>query len=139
MLKGLDTPVVFPVTSTLRHADYRVTVRIDRPGPDAVPPVFVSGPDEQTASKSLMTALEGVAPGASSPLLVSGIHHTQAWRRGNTMFVRSRATLVSPSWSGQASGDGYTAYQMLYAPVLMFSRQGALVNARIGVGEGAQH
>lgn len=131
MLKGLDTPVVFPVTSTLQHADYRVTVRIDRMGPDAVPPTFLPGPDEQTASKSLMAALEGVAPSASHMLTISGVNHVQAWRSGNTMYVRSRATLVSPSWSGQASGDGYNAYQMSYAPALLFSSDGTLVNARV--------
>lgn len=131
MLKGLDTPVVFPVTSTLQHADYRVTVRIDRMGPDAVPPTFLPGPDEQTASKSLMAALDGVAPSAAHTLIVSGVNHVQAWRSGNTMYVRSRATLVSPSWSGQASGDGYTAYQMPYAPALLFSSDGKLVNARV--------
>lgn len=138
MLQGLNTPVVFPITSTLQHSDYRVTVQIDRMGPDAVPPVFVSGPDEQTASKSLMAALEGVTPASSHVLTISGISHTQAWRSGNTMFVRSRATLVSPSWSGQASGDGYTAYQMPYAPALLFSLNGALVNARVS-DQGSRH
>lgn len=131
MLKGLDTPVVFPITSTLQHADYRVTVQIDRMGPNATPPVFLRGPDERTASEPLMAALEGVTPAASHNLTVSGIGHVQAWRSGNTMFVRSRATLVSPAWSGQASGDGYTAYQMPYAPALLFSSGGALVNARV--------
>lgn len=138
LLKGLDTPVVFPITSTLQHADYRVTVQVDHQGPNAAPPVFLRGPDEQTASKALMAALEGVAPSGSHVLKISGLNHVQAWRLGTTMFVRSRATMVSPSWSGQASGDGYTAYQMSYAPALLFSSGGELVNARVN-DQGGKH
>ncbi len=131
MLKGSSTPLIFPLTTTVNKADYRVTVRLSRPGPLAKPPVFVPGPDEKTASASLVEALQGITPKGADPLSVSGISNTQAWRHGNTLYVRTRGTLVSPGWDSQGSADGYTAYQLPFTPDLLVSESGRIVNVRI--------
>ncbi len=54
--------------------------------------------------------------------------NAQAWVNGETLYLRTRLTLLSPSWvATMTSADGTKAYELLNTSTLLVSDNGKLV------------
>ncbi len=129
-LKGLNTPVMITLIPAQRAVDYRVDMRLPIMGPNAVAlPNSVGLPHK--ANSELLTILDGVAPKGGMRLHAYGAQ-MQAWARGNTMFIRSRDTVLSPSWQAtMASPDGMHVYEMQRTPVVLVSVDGNVRSVKL--------
>lgn len=129
MLKGLSTPVMVTLLSGQAQIDYRMDFRVPKMGPDAKPQIQ-SQPNVETPQ--LLSVLDGIPPKGSSALQVSN-PNMQAWAIGNQLYIRTRMTVISPSWvSSMQSGDGTHAYQMPKAAVILAMQNGQIQKINIG-------
>src|SRR5262249_43314318 len=97
-------------------------------GPNASP-VMSGVPD--TANPQLLQFLDGVAPAGSQILQVDG-GDCQAWLYNGQLFLRTRLTVLSPSWiATMSSPDGTNVYQVPKAPVVLASSRGQMVQLHI--------
>lgn len=129
-LKKLNTPVMLTLVPGQKAVDYRVDLRVQGYGPNALSiPTGDSLPP--TEHESMLSILDGVAPKGSTELQASG-GNAQIWTVGNTMFVRTRLTVLSPGWlSTISSADGMRVYKMSRAPVLLVSEHGKIKQLKI--------
>ena len=132
-LKGLSTPVMMTLIPGQKSVDYRVDLRIPGIGPNAVS----TGNDlATTSSPELLNVLNGVPPAKSTTLNVLG-GDAQAWRVNDTLYIRTRMTVISPGWVARmTSGDGTNAYQLPISPVVLALDNGATVSLRIEEQQG---
>lgn len=125
-LQGLPTPVMITLVPGQKAIDYRVDLRIQGFGPNAKHLPTGSGLPS-SASPVLLGVLDGVPPPGSSPLQVVG-GNAQAWVNGETLYLRTRLTLLSPSWiATMTSADGTKAYELISTSTLLVSDNGKLV------------
>jgi len=129
-LRKLNTPVMLTLVPGQKAVDYRVDLRIQGYGPNALAiPTGDSLPP--TEHDALLSLLDGVAPAGSTELQALG-GNAQIWVQANMMFVRTRLNLLSPGWiSTMSSADGMRVYKMTRAPVLLVSDRGKLKQLRI--------
>lgn len=130
MLKGLDTPVMVTLMPGQSNVDYRVDLRVPGLGPDAKP--NTSGLPA-TSNPQLINFLDGVAPNGAHALVVQGDgNQSQAWLYGKKLYLRTRATVLSPGWiSSMSSPDGTHVYELPKTPVVLASLQGSMVQLTI--------
>jgi len=129
-LKGLNTPVMLTLIPGQKAVDYRIDLRVQGHGPNAVPAVLEDG-IPPTASDALLHVLDGVPPQGSVRLQVSG-GDARAWRLGEKIYVRTNLTLLSPGWlASMTSADGMHAYEMQKTPVLLVSWHGKVMQLKI--------
>lgn len=128
-LKGLNTPVMITLIPGQTALDYRVDMRVPKLGPNAAP-VLVNMP--QTSDSRLLGALDGIAPTSSKSLQVDGGGDTQVWMGQKFMFLRTRLTLLSPSWLATVnSADGMHAYKLTPASVLLTMDHGKITKLTV--------
>lgn len=128
-LQGLNTPVMLTLIPGQQAVDYRVDLRIQGMGPNAVPIPVIGLPG--TANPELLGVLDGVPPAGSGEVKVCG-GGAQAWVRGDVMYVRTRYTILSPGWTAtMSSADGTKAYLMPKAPLLLVSENGRVVQLKL--------
>jgi intracellular multiplication protein IcmK len=128
VLKDHNTPVMITLMPGQQEVDYRVDLRLPGLGPNAAPSV-IGLPD--AGNTQLLTFLDGVPPAGSQELVVSG-GPCQAWLSGDRLFLRTRLTVLSPSWlSTMRSPDGTNVYEMTKAPVILASARGKIVQLNI--------
>ena len=129
MLQGLNTPIMLTLVAGQKVVDYRVDMHIPRLGPLAKP-TDQSMPG--TADPMLMDVLSNIAPPLSKPVKVSG-EHAKVWSLNGFFYVRTQATLISPSWvSTMASSDGVMkAYKVPAMGVLLLLDQGSLRQLKV--------
>lgn len=133
-LKGLSSPIVLMLDTTQTQVDPRVVAQIDKKGPNARKPVFVSGPSLKTASRPLLDALNGITPPGAQRLLGNG-SGLEVWRKGGTMYVRSHATLrLPPVVQAQVSSGSYTAWKLPFTPRITLAKHGAYHTVEIPSG-----
>ena len=71
-------------------------------------------------------------PAGSKTLEVTGGGKAQAWLLNDTLFVRTRLTILSPGWiSTMSSADGMHAYEMKRTPTLLMSMNGKEILLKI--------
>ena len=129
-LKGMNTPVMLTLVPGQQQIDYRVDLRIEGMGPNAKPMIQGTGLPAQ-ADKTLLDILDGVSPRGSRELHVSG-GYAQAWLQKNTLYIRTRFTLLSPAWiSKMSSADGMNAYKLQTTPMLLVSRYGKVQQLKV--------
>jgi len=129
-LQGLNTPVMLTLVPGQRAVDYRVDLRIQGTGPNAIPVPVTGLPS--AANPELLGVLDGVPPTGSTEVRVSCGGGVQAWLRGDQLFVRTRYTIISPGWiATMTSADGTKAYQMGKAPLLLAAENGKIVQVKI--------
>lgn len=130
-LQGLNTPVMLTLIPGQKAVDYRVDLRIQGMGPNAIPIPVTGLPT--SANPELMAVLDGVPPVGSKEMEVCGANGgVQAWVRGDILFVRTRYTILSPGWTAtMSSADGMKAYQMPKAPLLLASQNGKIVQLKV--------
>lgn len=125
-LQGLPTPVMITLVPGQKAIDYRVDLRIQGFGPNAKHLPAGSGLPS-TANPVLLGVLDGVPPSGSATLQVMG-GNAQAWVNGDTLYLRTRLTLLSPSWiATMTSADGTKAYELMNTSTLLVSDNGKLV------------
>lgn len=129
MLKGLSTPIMFTLIPGQRKVDYRDDIHVPGNGPNALP-----GQSQlpHTESPSLLNVLDGIPPSGSTQYATS-MPNTTVWRLGSRLYVRTKCTIISPSWiSTMQSPDGMHAYELSDTPVLLALQNGNTVNIKIG-------
>ena len=128
MLKGSQTPITLTLVPGQKSVDYLDYLRVPGLGPNASP--VVSGlPD--ASNPELLKVLDGIPPDGSTELKVAG-GTAKAWLVGKIMYLRTRLTLLSPSWTAtMSSPDGTHAYQLISAPVLLASNRGNMVQLTV--------
>jgi intracellular multiplication protein IcmK len=123
VLKGQKTPVMITLMPGQTAVDYRVDMRVPGLGPNASPTLSAL-PD--TSNPQLLNVLDGVPPVGAKTLQVQG-GVAQAWLVKDKLYLRTRMTLLSPSWvSTMNSPDGTHAYQLIKSPVLLASDRGKM-------------
>ena len=128
MLKGQDTPVMITLMPGQRAVDYRVDMRVPGLGPNASPTVS-SLPE--TANSQLLNFLNGVPPTKAKQLTVNG-GPSQAWLLGSHVYLRTRLTVLSPSWiASMSSPDGTHVYEITKAPIVLASYRGKVVQLTV--------
>lgn len=129
-LQDLATPVMLTLVPGQKEVDYRVDLRVQQVGPNSN---GKAGNDTlpNGANSILLSVLDGVPPDGAQPLNVVG-GDCQAWKLGNKMYLRTRLTILSPSWiSVMTSSDGTKAYEMTKSSDVLVSKYGKAVNLRI--------
>lgn len=129
-LRGLGTPVMLTLIPGQKAVDYRVDLRIQGLGPNAV-----AGPMGDNlptgANPELLNILDGVPPAGSKVLKVQG-GNCQAWIFNNKLYVRTRLTILSPAWiATMSSADGTKAYEMPKTPQLLVSQDGKTAQLKL--------
>jgi len=128
-LKGKNTPVIITLMPGQKSVDYRVDLHIPGAGPNAKPQTGNNMPSKP--SNILLNILDGVAPQNARRLNVSG-GDAQVWRYHNKLYVRTKMTILSPSWkSVMTSTDGTHAYELSPTPVILMSHHGQTLRMRI--------
>lgn len=128
MLKGMHTPIMITLMPGQQAVDYRVDLRVPGMGPNAQP--YVNGLPA-TANPQLITFLNGVPPMGSKALRVVGAP-ARAWLSGGQLFLRTRLTVLSPSWVGtMSSPDGMHVYELMKTPVVLASQRGKIIKLKI--------
>jgi hypothetical protein len=120
-LKGLSTPVMINVVSDGPHdktVDGMVTLRIDRHGPDAPPPMYAP-PPPSAVNPDLMLFLAKTPPQGAKELHASGGLGVRAWEWDHRVIVRTRIPLLSPAWTAEVRQDGAYVYDLPKTRVLM--------------------
>ena len=124
MLRGNSTPINITLVPGQKSVDYLDYMRVPGLGPNATP-MLSSLPD--ASNPELLKVLDGVPPAGSKTLRVLG-GSAQAWSVGSLLYIRTRATLLSPSWTAtMSSPDGTNAYQLMAAPVVLVSSRGKMI------------
>ncbi len=128
MLKEHNTPVMITLMPGQQEVDYRVDLRLPGLGPNAAPSV-TGLPD--SGNSQLLSFLDGVPPLGSQELIVNG-GPCQAWTMGDRLFLRTRLTVLSPSWlSTMRSPDGTNVYELTKAPMILASARGKIIQLDI--------
>jgi len=129
-LMGLPTPITLELVAGQRIVDYRVDIHVAGIGPNTKElPIGTPLPD--SANELLLHVLDGIAPPGSRPLTVIG-GDCQAWLLGDTMYLHTRLTLLSPGWVGKmVSPDGMQAYELQKASSILVSRYGEPIELKI--------
>lgn len=129
-LKGLNTPVMLTLIPGQKAVDYRVDLRVQGYGPNAIKMPLEQG-IPPSANDLLLHVLDGVPPPGSSRLTVSG-GDARAWLFNEKMYVRTNLTVLSPGWlASMTSADGTHAYEMQKSPVLLVSWHGKVMQLKV--------
>lgn len=141
MLRDEPKPIVMRLAVNPETAHYRRDIQVMRMGPNSVPNMAMPGPGgpggnviSEAGNTVLLAALTGVdLPAGARPVNVSGVA-ARAWLLDDTMFIRSQAPLLSPTWSNSMSGpDGVRVYEIPPSSVALFSVDGTIVRADIAL------
>lgn len=129
-LVGLLTPITLEIVSGQRVVDYRTDIHVPGIGPNSKD--FSIGTSlPLSANQFLLSVLDGVAPPGSRELVVKG-GEGQVWLVGDTMYLRTRLTLLSPGWVGKmTSPDGMFAYELQRTSSVLVSQYGNPVELKV--------
>ncbi len=129
-LVGLPTPITLELVSGQRVVDYRTDIHVPGIGPNTKDlPIGTGLPN--SANQLLLDVLDGVAPPGSQQLTVRG-GDCEAWLLGNTMYLRTLLTVLSPGWMGRmVSPDGMHAYEMQKTSSVLVSQYGQPIELKI--------
>lgn len=114
---------------------YRFDAQVPEMGPYAdVPPVMPGGISMTAGDKETIGYLTGsITSQDSKQLAVDGADaRTKAWRNGDTLYLRTPHTMLSPTWESSASSaDGMTVYRLADTPVVLLSDKGKILRVRL--------
>lgn len=129
-LVGLATPITLQLVSGQRVVDYRTDIHVAGFGPNSKDlPTGTGLPN--SANQLLLNVLDGVAPPGAKQLMVKG-GDCMAWLLGETMYLRTRMTVLSPGWKGRmTSPDGMYAYEIQKSSSVLVSQYGEPVELKI--------
>ena len=133
-LVGLNPPVIFSLKAERKTVHVRLDIQIPEIGPKGIMPPVSTPISTKAGDADLTSILMGVAPGKDTERLkVDGIDgRTSAYMQGQTLYIRTPYTMLSPSWTKSVqSGDGTKVYALNYTPVVLLSDKGKMVRAYI--------
>jgi intracellular multiplication protein IcmK len=130
-LVGLATPITLELVSGQRVVDYRADIHVSGISPNTKElPMGTTLP--ASANQLLLSVLDGIAPPSSKTLTVLGGAEAQAWLLGETLYLRTRFTLLSPGWLGKmVSPDGMLAYELPKTSSILVSRYGEPIELKL--------
>ncbi len=129
-LQDMPTPVMLTLVTDQKNVDYRIDFRVQGRGPQALASIIGSSLP-QNADAILMNLLEGVPPQGSQPLHIVG-GPAEGWLQGNTLYLRTSLTILSPAWiKTMTSADGTKVYQFNSTPMILASQGGQPLTLRI--------
>lgn len=129
-LSGHSMPVMVTIVNDQKIVDYRVDLRLQGRGPNARA-ALISDTMASAADPLLLNLLEGIPPQGSEPLTIKG-GDAQGWLLNNTIYLRTRLTILSPGWnSTMTSPDGMKAYELNTTPMILASDQGQTVTLKV--------
>lgn len=131
-LKDASVPVILLLRITPDDAHCRHDLLVAGLGPNADTATAAPPETGEAGTPLLLTFLSGAdLPDEARPVPVTGIE-AHAWLYRDRMYVRSRHTLISPSWSGQLAGPNNYKVWLLEEPTsqLLFSSNGRIYRAR---------
>ena len=124
VLQGMNTPVMLSLISGQGEVDYRVDVSVPGKGPNA----RVGASDFTNAANPMLNqVVNNISPANSKMLKVHG-GKAKAWLFGDTMYVRTSLSIVSPAWIStmRGAGDTIQAYELPISPVILVMENGRL-------------
>lgn len=133
LLEGEPKPVVLRLEITSARAHYRHDIQVMRQGPNAaVNTAADRAPVREAGGTTLLAALAAVdLPTGAKPVAVRGVD-ARGWLVEDSLILRSRHPLLSPSWTASMSGpDGVRVYQIAPGSVALFSVDGRIIRAEI--------
>ena len=135
LLKDEDKPVTVRIRISDEQVNHRHDIQVMRIGPNAEMNTAVGSSSrtvEEAGNALLLAALSGVdVPPDAIPVPVEGVD-ARAWTYEDSVFLRSRHALLSPSWTESMSGpDGIRVYRINSASVALFSVDGRIVRAEL--------
>ena len=129
-LVNLETPIVITLIPGQQAVDYRVDMRVPGLGPKAKS-MGASGNLPNTIDAELLHVLDGAAPTGGRSLNIEG-GRAMAWQMADVMYIRTRYTLLSPSWiSTLSSADGTHVYKMPVTPLILVSAHGKVIKLKV--------
>jgi intracellular multiplication protein IcmK len=130
LLEGAAEPLTFVLRTTPTESDGTVTVRINRPGPDAKEPMLrPSLPAPVT--QALYGFLNGVPPDGAQRLQLS-VDGVSAWSYQGSIYVRTTYQMMSPAWTNSVQGpDGTMVYEVPQVPLFLVSEDGAIRSVEV--------
>jgi hypothetical protein len=141
LLQGTSTPISIALAAVEPSAKQaytdRYTMLLDGFGPYAPPIRDYSGPADTLGDVVAVLANQAPEEGATIAIadgLGSGTAITGApriWRKGNTLWLRTQDTLLSPAPTAKVSRGDWTAYRLPYLPVILLSREGNTYQVRV--------
>ena len=142
-LVDLITPVIFTLQTSLVDVDYRLDVRIPKPGPLAKTQIMEAAGGLAAiatvagADTGLSAVLDGTPPSGAEKLVLQGVDgRTSAWRINGKLYLRTSLTLLSPAWdSSMSSADGTSVYTLKDTPVVLLSDNGKMYRASLLAGD----
>lgn len=133
-LQGAPKPISFLLIGGGSRYDADMSVQVSEHGPNAKAGAFARAPAPDTAVPFLTAMLDGVPPAEATPLSVKGVppDELRAWKVGDSVYLRTRLTLISPEWTASENGEGgLTVYQLPATPVVLLSHYGRTVSASL--------
>lgn len=133
-LKGLEFPVTLNVEVDDDFVDYRFDARVPMKGPNSQISIMQKTNIASAGDATLSSMLEGVIPEGIKKLEVvdGNIDATSVYQKGNTLYIRTSATLLSPRWDASASvSEGIRVYTVNPSSVLLFSEAGEIVKLKV--------
>ena len=135
VLRGRDTPAVLKLVDSDTLSDTRVTARIEGRGPNAVTPLFRE--PKPVVSSRILAFLDGIPPSSARSVPVHGTKDMEAWREGNSLFVRTHLDVLAPAWTETVSGpNGMKLY--VFSPVSVITaagEDGEMITVELGEGD----
>lgn len=131
-LEGLSVPIVVKLVGHDGLVDSRVSVRIPKMGPSAAIEPFVR--DElENAPADLLNVLNGDKLSGGKRFELRGVPGEVTYK-DDTIYIRTRANLISPPWKRYVSNSGYNVYELPPVTNLLFSVNGEMKDATIEKG-----
>jgi intracellular multiplication protein IcmK len=131
-LSEMDMPIMFPIVIASSYKgtptiDGIVTIRINRSGPNAKPPVVEPRPADPV-SNEMISYIDSVAPEDATPIEFDPPNKDiQAWRQGKHLYLRTANPIIWPAWSGAVRGPGeIRVYELKDVPAILLSCEGKI-------------
>ena len=132
-LLTLKTPVTLTLRTSKEKVHYRMDARVPEYGPMAKASLIQGGTQISAGNPVMTSVLDGVMPTGAQKMDVSGVDgRTTAYRLGDTLYVRTPLSLLSPGWqSSVSSADGMNVYTLNNTPVILLSDDGKFARAML--------
>jgi intracellular multiplication protein IcmK len=136
-LEGAPAPVMLSVVTNQAYVDFRVDLSVQARGPGAVMPAISRGLSDSVPAE-LISMVSGIAPSNARALKVvsSDVSDVQAWAIGSRMYVRTKATILSPAVPKDgkvATGsDGTKVYELPISPEVRLMSEGNIGRLQLG-------